>query len=160
MHAWRLVSKDLLDVDSQTHQFLDLLDAYSEHRKEVYEEVSRRSQTKIEDSVIPLEEKAQEIEQSSPDVKPVEDHSKQLPEIPRDLEIRLQKFVGLAILPDIQSEQLKKPLSDHEPAFQVLCVAETEDEIEKYFRQWSERYLSDDTKFGLFSSVPLACLSM
>ena len=149
MHAWRLVSKDLLDVDTQTHQFLDLLDAYSEHRKEVYEDVARRAAQKnviddaapknvIDDAVKIAVHKNVIDDAAHKNVIDVSASSSaglaskmNLPEVPRDLEVRLQKFVGLAILPDIASEKAKKDLKDHEPAFQVLCVAETEDEIEK-----------------------------
>lgn len=50
-----------------------------------------------------------------------------VPSVPMSLTRESQKFVGLAILPDIAKPM--KALKDHEPAFQVLCVGTTEEEV-------------------------------
>lgn len=160
LHTWRLLSKDLLDVEQQTEKFLNLLDAYSAHRARVFEDVAKRSTTQeMATENVSQSEKVESDEKCSQVLRANHDMNNGLPAVPREFELRLQKYVGIAIMPDIESEDTHKDLKDHEPAFQILCVAETESEIESFFQQWSEKYLMGD-RHGLFSSVPLACVSM
>ncbi len=82
-----------------------------------------------------------------------------VPSVPGHLTRDSQRFVGLAILPDILKGS---DLVDHEPAFQVLCVGSTEEEVNTKLKQYSDDLVDPETKEVplVFSWIPLACVSM
>lgn len=81
-----------------------------------------------------------------------------VPPVPGHLVRESQKFVGLAILPDI----LKENRVDQEPAFQIVCVGTTEEEIASKLKQYSDELVDPESKQVpmVFSWIPMACVSM
>ena len=157
MHSWRMASKSLMTLEEQEHQFLKLVEAYADSRKKVFEEVAHRAANRI-GSTMPTKP----VVEAEPSVVEHDDTTdKMLPRVPRILEVREQRFVGIAVLPDILTEE--NSLETHEPAFEFLCVADSELEIESFFRDWSSKYIVDregGEVFGIHANVPLVCVSM
>lgn len=81
-----------------------------------------------------------------------------VPALPNELEVPRQKFVGLAVIPDVLRKDSSN-LGAHEPAFQVIAVSNNEADIRKALEDFANRPLIDQVE-SLYKSIPMACVSM
>lgn len=164
MHAWRVASKTYLNPDDQNERLMDMLVVYSEDRKKAFEDVETRASAKVAGEA-EAAQPAQPSDAADAEIEEAHEESKAtgLPRVPAHLRVTGQSLVGVAILPDLAATTARSSLAEHEPAFEFLCVADTEEDIQTVFHEWSNKYLvnADGTaNLGIHASVPLACVSM
>lgn len=170
--SWRILSHAPMALEEQSERLAELLVTYRESRDKVFQDTLARAAARqsVEDFEGPMVSLEPHDAQVSSD-KPIEKHQRDpsspeapspmamvVPVLPTDLEVPRQKYIGLAVIPDV----LKKDHSNlglHEPAFQVISVSDNEGDIRKALDEFANRPLIDQVE-SLYKSIPMACVSM
>lgn len=134
LNHWRILSKSLVDLESQTRLFEERWKRYVADREEEFKDVEYRAANKIAGPVKDSNSnEAKPVKRDAPAPDSDDTQSCFVPRVPKKLEVIGQKFVGIAVVQDSH-----KDLDDQEPFFQVIAVGDSESEMEEFLKKHSQ----------------------